>query len=512
MKQTSLMIIPYNFCFFVGRASFAQERIYLDEQIRFSSTHNNNMYVIPLLYRISSSTNHLSITRFHQALQAVIMKHSILRTTLYLDTNGVIMQHCLDARAVMNVMNSKSFSVLYMDDDDIYEIINKISSDSHLFDLSEGRVICCHILRQYRPNNDFSVKNNDMLTNDDMILISIHHSVFDGASTSIFLRDLCLAYDNDCSLPFDDNTLQYVDYSIHERLIDMTSSREFWLSQFEGYNSDRQLSLPADRHHLPGDQRSGLASVVKISFDDNISTSFLNYASSHQVTPFQLGLATFYAFLFKLIHGQTDLCVTSVNANRYRSELQDMIGMFVATLPYRLQLDSSWSFNELVKHVREKSLSILEHSHYPLQHILADSRLNQSNASFLQTMFDFITASSDVLCLNGTSLEEVSMKQSSAVAKFDFWMAFVYNPTSDDNFLSCSFVGSRDLFEETTVTEITQRFQYLFEQLFSINSYGKESNQRIASINKLSLILPEEAEEMQTIVLYRLKDVINEGM
>ncbi|CAF4473440.1 unnamed protein product, partial [Adineta steineri] len=44
-----------------------------------------------------------------------------------------------------------------------------------------------------------------------------------------------------------------------------------------------------------------------------------------------------------------------------------MIGMFVSTLPYRLQLDSDWSFDELVEHVQKKCLSILEHSHYPLQ-------------------------------------------------------------------------------------------------------------------------------------------------
>ena len=76
-----------------------------------------------------------------------------------------------------------------------------------------------------------------------------------------------------------------------------------------------------------------------------------------------------------------------------------MIGMFVATLPYRLQLDSCWSFVELVKHVQEKCLSILEHSHYPLQHIVADFQLNQSNAPFLQTMFDFIIASARCKCL-----------------------------------------------------------------------------------------------------------------
>ena len=110
--------------------------------------------------------------------------------------------------------------------------------------------------------------------------------------------------------------------------------------------------------------------------------SFLNYASSHHVTLFQLGLAIFYVFLFKLTHGQTDLCIASINANRYRSEVEDLIGMFVSTLPYRIVVDGDWSFDEVVKHVREKCLSVLDHSHYSLQEILGDFRVNQSNVVF----------------------------------------------------------------------------------------------------------------------------------
>ena len=71
----------------------------------------------------------------------------------------------------------------------------------------------CHIVCQYRLDND-------LLTNNDLILIIIHHSVFDGRSTSIFLPDLSLTYDNKCFLPINDNTAQYVNYSVYERLID----------------------------------------------------------------------------------------------------------------------------------------------------------------------------------------------------------------------------------------------------------------------------------------------------
>jgi non-ribosomal peptide synthetase component F len=190
-----------------------------------------------------------------------------------------------------------------------------------------------------------------------------------------------------------------------------------------------------------------------------------------------------------------------------------MIGMFVATLPYRIQLDPYWSFDELVKHVREKCLSILEHTHYPLQHILADFHVNQSNASFLETILDFITisASSNYLPFGEVGLEEMSLPQSSEVAKFDFMLRFVYNSTLDDDRLSCRFICSHDLFNETTVVTIARRFQHLFSKLFSFKSSAAQIDQFNKPVRKLSLILPEEAEEIQGIIFRRLPNIVNEG-
>jgi len=191
-----------------------------------------------------------------------------------------------------------------------------------------------------------------------------------------------------------------------------------------------------------------------------------------------------------------------------------MIGMFVATLPYRIQLDSQWSFDQLVQHVRKNCLSILEHSHYSLQHILADVQHNQSNILFLETMFDFITVSSDVdsFFLDGASLAQVYIEHSYQLAKFDFSLTFVYNPTSNDNQLSCSLVCSRDIFDTTTVAILSQRFEYFFNQVFGISSDVNLIDDCMISIKKLSVILPEEAAEMQTKIFRRLENTVNEGM
>jgi NRPS condensation-like uncharacterized protein len=452
----------------------------------------------------------LSIDRLLSALRFILKKYAVLRTSLVFNNEGGTVQQCItNNHQTFTFANKQTFQ----NENELNDIIYQTSINPNLFDLSSGRVLYCQILQQQNSLN--KNKDNQLITDSDVLIIALHHAAADRSSSPIFLNDLCMAYNNNTlTMSINEETLQYIDYAIHEHLIDMTLSSEFWHSQLKGCNLEYPLSLPVDRYRSSIDHRSSFASVAQISFNNEISTAFFDYASSHQITVFQLGLAIFYVFLFKLTHGQNDLCIACLNANRYRSELQNMIGMFVATLPYRIQFDSHWSFDELVKQVRETCLSIIEHSYYPLQHILAHSHFNQSNVSFLETIFDFITVSSDIdhLSFNGARLEPVSLEQSSEVAKFDFMLTFIYNPTLNDGKLSCRFVCSRDLFDEMTVANIARRFQHLFVQVFSSKFNVSQTNQLTILMSKLFLILPEEAIEMQEVVFHRLPNINNEGM
>jgi hypothetical protein len=476
-----------------GIASFAQERIFLDEQVRFSSeiAIYNELNVLRVVNG-SLSTNRLLV-----ALQYVLKKHTVLRTSLIFNNeNGTLKQYVTDKHQTFTLATEETFK----------------NEDPNLFDLVDGRVFYCQILRQELSVNDNT--DSQLITDSDVLIIVFHHAAYDRSSSQIFFNDLCIAYNNNMIIEVDDELLQYIDYSVHEQLMDILSSRQFWHLQLEEYNFQHSLSLPVDRRLSSTDQRSGLASVAQISFDNNIATLFFNYASSHQLTPFQLGLSIFYAFLFKFTHGQNDLCITCLNANRYRPELEKMIGMFVSTLPYHIQLDSQWSFAELVKHVREKCLLILEHSHYSLQRILADVQLNQSNISFLETMFDFISVSphTDQILLYEANLKQVTLQQPAEVAKFDFMLRFLYNPTLDDGRLSYRLVCSRDLFDKPTVETIARRFQHFIFQIFSSNFNTAQMDQSLSSIEKLSLLLPEETKEMQEVLFHRLSNIHNECM
>ncbi|CAF4156758.1 unnamed protein product, partial [Adineta steineri] len=490
-----------------GISSFAQERIFLDEKVRFSS----DIAIYNELSTLQVVQGSLSFNRLLQAFRYVLNKHKILRTSLLFNNDNSSLKQCItDINKTFTITMNQTFQ----NDNELRDIIYQTTINPNLFDLSTGHVFHAEILKHQTSLNENENNNNEFITNSDVLLIAFHHVASDRASFPIFFNDLCSAYNtNAISIEDDDESLQYIDYSVHERLIDMTTSRAFWYSQLEEYNLESQLLLPVDRHRLTNDHRSSSACITQISFDNEVTQSFLDYASIHHVTPFQLGLSILYAFLFKLSHGENDLCISCLNANRYRNELQNLIGMFVSTLPYRIQIDSQWSFDDLIEYVREKCLSLLEHSHYPLQHILASLHTNQSSISFLETVYDFITISSqsDELSLDGTSLKQVSLEQSFVVTKFDFMLMFVYNPTLENNRLSFHLTCSHDLFDEITVTNIGRRLEYCFQQLFSSNRTMNRIDTCFTAISKFNLILPEETEEMEDVMFCRQSHIVNKA-
>ena len=490
---------------YIGIASYAQERIFLDELIRLSRGTAFYNVLTPLKVIHGS----LSIDRLTQALRYVLAKHKILRTSLLFNTiDGTLTQSITNKHETFEIIADR----VYENDEELQSAVHQLTTNPNLFDLSSGRVFYCEILRQKKSPTE---REDDQIIGDkDIIIIGFHHAATDRSSRPTFSKDFYNAYNNDLIWPENEDILQYIDYSVHERVMDMTVSRNFWRAQLDGYKLECRLLLPVDRHRLASEQRSSASSFAQISFDDDVSALFFDYSTSHYVTPFQLGLAVFYTFLFKLTHGQTDLCLSALNANRYRAELQNLIGMFVSTLPYRIQLNADWSFDELVEAMRDTCVSIFEHAHYPLQQILADLQMRQSSATFLETMFEFGTAVADENreSLNDASFEYLPAEESFYVAKFDFMLWLSHRSSISGNKLSLNIVCSRDLFDAETVTGLAQRFKHLLQRILRPNSTENRSNRSLESFSKFNLLLPEELMEIQNEIFCRQTTIINEGM
>ena len=168
----------------------------------------------------------------------------------------------------------------------------------------------------------------------------------------------------------------------------MTGASMFWLDTLHDCNLDQSLPLPFDRYRLSDEHRTGRGTSISFDFGQDLSHHFLTYASSNNIKPQHLALASYYVFLFKLTNGERDLCIGMNTDGRYKEELMSMIGMFDNVIPLRCQLDPHWSFHQLIEHVREIITNSMKYSYFPLQRILAQHP-NVSKPAFLDTSFEF---------------------------------------------------------------------------------------------------------------------------
>ena len=189
--------------FYLAPASTAQARIWLDERIRF---HPDKpliaIYNMPFLFRLHPHQT-LSITQLHHALQLIVIKHLALRTSLIFDKhNNQLIQR------VHSLNNEQIFTFTqtgFDTDEQLTHIMHEEKSNAHLFDLGQGLVFRCHLLRHKETFN------NDRLNDQDAIIFNFHHAQFDFPSMDIFLHDLHRAYTTGQLTADDHTTLRYLD-------------------------------------------------------------------------------------------------------------------------------------------------------------------------------------------------------------------------------------------------------------------------------------------------------------
>lgn len=270
----------------------------------------------------------------------------------------------------------------------------------------------------------------------------------------------------------------------------MTSAKAYWRQALLDYNLKKPINLPFDRKLSSNSIRTGQGLSIDIQFNKHIAEQLIDFASKSNTTLYQVCLTIYYIFLFKLTGGQRDLIVGIVHANRYRPELQHLIGMFANTLPMRVRVNPQDTFEELLTKVSNLFFEAHEHFHLPYQMIIEQIPRGQN---LIQTMFTLDELSVKSIRLDETCsidfwpISRLNDRSTSigthvhVMSMFDMSLALEY--TMETNELRAELMASTDLFDPTTISDLAKRFQLVVEQLFS-------STTTVPSICDLSLYLP----------------------
>jgi hypothetical protein len=203
---------------------------------------------------------------------------------------------------------------------------------------------------------------------DHVLLIAIHHIVFDGWSLWVLLDDfqrLCEAgSQRDLPDPLPPLETAYTDFVNWERkMLDSPAGAQhcaYWGKQLGG--DLPVLRLPTDRVRPSFQSFEG--EVLPFIIEKETAQKLKELAAEEGTTPFTWLLAVYLVFLHRN-SGQEDVIVGSPTAGRSQPEFSGLIGHFVNMVALRVRVQGDVPFRDLLREVRQIVFEALEHQEYP---------------------------------------------------------------------------------------------------------------------------------------------------
>ena len=314
--------------------SSAQKRLYAIQQQRGAEISYN----MPSVMEIHGEFN---LTKLEKVLGEIIDRHHILKTTFeFID--GELVQH------VHKKMIPKITIYEATDKDSIEAIIDSFIRP---FDLGSLPLIRVGIIT--------------ISTKKTLLMIDRHHIIFDGVSMNIFIKELMALYQGE-TLP--ELPTQYKDFIVWQNQSgknNWKTHEKYWLSMFAG--GIPVLQLPTDYNRPLIKSFEG----KRISFEiDRELTSKLNKLSSKLEVTLYMVLVSAFNILLSKYSQQEDVVVGVPTTLRPHKDVENLIGMFVNTLPLKTHVQRESTFDTLLKSVKENILNAFEHQEYPFEILL----------------------------------------------------------------------------------------------------------------------------------------------
>lgn len=418
--------------------SFAQERLWLLNQLNPEGA----AYTISAAMRVEGILN---IAAMEATIAEIIERHENLRTRF--ESRAGVPFQVIDAPAPV-AMTSTDLSGL-----DSVEQVEEVSRLARLqaikpFDLSRGPLLRASLFR--------------LADREHVVLLTMHHIIWDGWSTGVMLREIATIYPELAAgrrpIPLKPLRLQYADFSVWQRKWlsgDVLKQQQaYWRGQLEG--APNALELPSDR--LRKAEQSSRGNRLHVQFSAELSARLNRLARREGATLFMLLLSAFSALLSRW-SGQEDIVIGTPIANRTNVEIEELIGVFVNTLALRTKVTGDPTFLELLKQVRENTLSAYANQDLPFEYLveMLQPDRDRSRHPIFQVMLVLQNTPRGALELPGLRLSSVDVAQNTA--KFDIMLSLAEYPEG----LGGEVEYSTDLFEKETIERFVRQFTRFLE-------------------------------------------------
>ncbi|HBP90311.1 MAG TPA: amino acid adenylation domain-containing protein [Nitrospirales bacterium] len=447
--------------------SIAQKRIWVMEQLEPDSPFSNR----PLAIRLNGILNEATLI---QSLSEIIRRHEALRTVFPIQ----------DGQPFQKILPSWTLTPEIIDLGSLPEPHREAEAGKILkretqkkFDLINGPLIRGVLLRLSDQNH--------------ILLLLMHHLVFDGWSESIFLSELRNFYGafsqtknnkaiSNQNIPLPELPIQYKDFTLwqHKRVNEafLSDHLNYWQAKLG--NALSPLRVPTD-YPRPY-TRTFQAGSVSTLFPQALVESLTTLSHMEKVTPFMTVLALLQTLLYRYT-GQQTINVGVPVAGRNHSETEPLIGLFMNTLVMSSDFINDPTFRQLLTHVKQVTLQAFSHQELPFEKIVEVLHpIRERNTwPLFQVLLNFRNLpQTDSRPTEHLHIEPFSFEWG-MIGGLDLSLDIKKCPEG----MHCQFSYPVDLFREKTIQSFAKHFRNLLENVIATPD---------KPVGTLNLLTPEE--------------------
>ncbi|HEY0726768.1 MAG TPA: amino acid adenylation domain-containing protein, partial [Pyrinomonadaceae bacterium] len=417
--------------------SLAQQRLWFLDQLEPGLV----AYNMPAAVRLVGK---LDVAVLAWSLNEIIHRHESLRTTF----------DPVAGQPIQVIAPSLELSIPMIDLSDLpvetrEQEAMRLSQEeaSRPFDLLRGPLIRAVLLR--------------LQSEEHVLIVTMHHIATDLWSQGVFKSEFGKLYEAGMKAersPLPELSIQYADFAQWQRGWlqgdELDRQTAYWRKQLAG--APPSVDLPTDLARPAQVDYRGATFLFELSAE--LAESLTALSRREGATLFMTLLAGFKALLWRYT-GQSDIVVGTPVANRNREELEGLIGFFVNTLALRTDVSGDATFLELLDRVRETALGAYAHQDLPFELLVEELQpaRDLSRNPVFQIVFDLQSAPATSLELTGLTLQPHEF--TSASTRFDLELHLTSTPDA----ILGAFVYSTNLFAESTIRQLAERYRMLLQ-------------------------------------------------
>jgi len=315
------------------------------------------------------------------------------------------------------------------------------------------------------------------------IIISNHHICYDGWSSGIILKEFLHAY-NDLShnRPLKPTVkTKFKEFLKWLQDLDKTRQKVFWNHYLKGFDPQKTNSVVPFKANDQGEMEN-----FAIQFPEHFTKKVNAFVKKEKITPAALFNCTWGILLRKYTNNEDIIFGTTVSGrNAAIKEIENMVGLFINTLPLRMQVYSEKKIIDLLKDVQKSMQSREEYTHTSLADIKSCGGID-----FNRDIFDSIVVIENypldrVLTdnIDGLSINSYSIF---VRADYDLIVNISIHSSTD-----ITFSYTKDIFSCGTIKKIARHFEMILRDI--LEAPGNKD------LEIREIVLMEEEEKLEVL-------------